>query len=78
MSDCLETLHCTMRNPDDLRRVQHDLMHAWACALAVPEKAPQQSPAVRHEPLRVHELPGWNSHRPEVCRVILTTKRDWS
>lgn len=71
MSDCLQTLHAVMRSPEELARVQRDLIRAWADALARPAKAPRERMQATGEAARRVSC-------PVARRVIEKTEIDWS
>ena len=70
MTDCVETLHGILNNPDELRRAQADFATAWAKAMIKTVKPrPEPFKATGEAMQRVN---------PVARRVLLITEQNWS
>jgi hypothetical protein len=71
VADNLQTLHAVMRCPDELARVQRDLIRAWSDTLARPKKAPKARLQATGEAARRLKC-------RHARRVVLVTEKHWA
>lgn len=71
MTDCIETLHGILNNPDELRRAQADFAVAWTNAMQRNSRPPRTRFAANG---RVAE----RLTCPVARQIILTTEKKWS
>ena len=71
MTDCVETLHGILNNPDELRRAQADFVVAWA-------KAMTQTSKPRPGPFKATGGAMQRVQCPVARRVIEKTEINWS
>ena len=76
MTDCIDTLHCIMRSPDELAAARADIGMAWSASLVI-------EPIADHEPgggecLVVTGAAAQRHDCPRIQEIIFITEEDWS